>query len=67
MTVKNFASVPAHAICRPVAPFDHDTFYLRSKEVWAEQYLKYRQWAGRWQVDVRATKRAKGISKKTDK
>jgi len=67
MIVPNFAAVPAHAICRPVTWQCGDEYYWMRKIDYANTSLTWDVWSGRWQVDVRATKKAKGISKKTDK
>ncbi len=64
MIVANFASVPPGSICRPVSPYDGDSYYWGEKLFYAQCSLRWDVWDGSWQVDVRATKRLKG--KKND-
>ncbi len=60
MIVANFASVPPGSICRPVTKQWGDNFHWHYRETWDRHIeLRFSQWMGRWQVDVRATKRAK--------
>lgn len=65
MIVANFASVPAGSICRPITKVKGDNYFFSPRDKW--KTLPWELWMGRWQIDVRATKRAKAISKKTDK
>lgn len=59
MIVANFASVPAGSICRPVSKWAGDNYFYITKERWMHMELKWTEWSSKWQVDVRATKRAK--------
>lgn len=66
MIYKNFAAVPPGSICRPVKENNGDVFYLRMKEIYENEYLRYKTWSGKWYVDERATKRVKAFSKHAD-